>query len=596
MPSTTTNKQLNQQRKVEYKQNIKGSKIKKLKKNKFQERQKRAINNNLNKFPKNIKALYTLQQQLAKMEWTQNYLNNISKQSASFFEPFLRQSISFVPSQDATEPIISQIYSILNSTNLTNKGMSLFSPRLLSLFPSKKLKRPEFLSPELFSFSGDGFLPLNKLFQILSPNDGSREPMEWIDFILEISGAGKQLKQLLKNPEIKHFNKKIWPVIQLLKQKEELWEKLEKSLNSKQRRELADKGYVNLDRWQLEMFFGKEYKENEWINSNNKLEEKIKLLASLADKEDENDYNNYLGVRRRRRRRDSKRGILDGGSSHELPEPIIPLPPPFPPPLPPLPPPLPLPEPLPPPPPPLPLLPLPEPLPPFPPLPPPLPLPEPILVPVRPHPPPFGGSTVIGGLDSNGEQFLTPWGRSPDTEVNIATVPRSVLLSPWAFQNRFGGVILEGLKVASPSAFIAAILSPLALTARITSPSAFRSQILSPEALSAYLLSPDVFLAEILSPAVMQTRVLSPKALFVQILSPMLASPRLASPQLGGLVVLSPNFLSPRINSHEGLQVEILSPHILGGEHEGLEGDRWTIDGATHYIGFPGLQPINGPF
>nr|CAD2160335.1 unnamed protein product [Meloidogyne enterolobii] len=503
--------------------------------------------------------------------------------------------------------------------------MSLLSPRLLSLFPSKKLKRPEFLSPELFSFSGDGILPLPKLFQLMSPNKDSREPMEWIDFILEISGAGKQLEQLLKNPEIKYFNQKIWPVIQLVKQKEELWERLEKSFNYKQRRELSDKGFINLERWQLEMFFGKEFKENEWINnSNNRLEEKIKLLASLKNKEEEeSDYKNYLGVKRRRRRRESnnlKRGIIDGGgSSHEFPDPIVPLPP-LPPPLP-LPSPLPLPEPFPPPlPPPLPL-PLPEPLPPLPPplppLPPPLPLPQPtpVFIPVRPPPPPFGGSTVIGGIDSNGDQFLTPWGRSPDTEVNIATVPRNVLLSPWAFQNRFGGVILEGiylspyafaseiispevltLKVASPSAFIAAILSPLALTARITSPSAFRSQILSPEALSAYLLSPDVFLAEILSPAVMQTRVLSPKALFVQILSPMLASPRLASPQFGGLVVLSPNFLSPRINSQEGLQVEILSPHILGGEHEGLEGDRWTIDGATHYIGFPGLFPANGPF
>jgi hypothetical protein len=85
----------------------------------------------------------------------------------------------------------------------------------------------------------------------LSPNDNSKEPMEWLDFLLEISGAGKQLEKLLLLPEMKHFDKNIWPFIQLLKQKEELWEKLEKSLNNKQKKELSDKGFVNLEKWQL---------------------------------------------------------------------------------------------------------------------------------------------------------------------------------------------------------------------------------------------------------------------------------------------------------------------------------------------------------
>ena len=89
----------------------------------------------------------------------------------------------------------------------------------------------------------------------MSLNDGSREPMEWLDFLLEISGAGKQLEQLLINPEFKYFEQNIWPFIQLLRQREELWEKLEKSLNNKQRKQLSDKGFVNLDRWQLVRIF-----------------------------------------------------------------------------------------------------------------------------------------------------------------------------------------------------------------------------------------------------------------------------------------------------------------------------------------------------
>ncbi|KAI1721012.1 moulting cycle domain-containing protein [Ditylenchus destructor] len=139
--------------------------------------------------------------------------------------------------------------------------------------------------------------------------------------------------------------------------------------------------------------------------------------------------------------------------------------------------------------------------------------------------------------------------------------------------------------VLSPRAFIAAILSPLALGAKILSPAAFRAEILSPEALSAYVLTPEAFITEILSPCVLETRVASPKAMVLQILSPDAGGLRIASPESGGVIVLSPNILSPRINSSQSYIVEVLSPNILGGELHSDENEDLEFGGLARIIG-----------
>ncbi|KAH7722089.1 Protein MLTN-13 [Aphelenchoides avenae] len=164
---------------------------------------------------------------------------------------------------------------------------------------------------------------------------------------------------------------------------------------------------------------------------------------------------------------------------------------------------------------------------------------------------------------------------SPDTEHGDA--PHNVVLTPWAFENRFGGVVLEGVYLSphafateilspeiltihalSPRAFIAAVLSPMALFARVLSPTAFHLDVLSPQLLSAYVLTPEAFLADILSPRVLEARVLSPRAMILQ--------------------VLTPEIVAPRIGSAERYGVIVLSPHILGGEHEKHEAKNGTSD------------------
>jgi hypothetical protein len=82
-------------------------------------------------------------------------------------KPFLKQPINFVESSSAVLPLLSQIQSILNGSNSNRPDLSfsLLSPRLLSLFPPAKGK-PKLLSPDIFSFSRDGFLPLPQLFGV----------------------------------------------------------------------------------------------------------------------------------------------------------------------------------------------------------------------------------------------------------------------------------------------------------------------------------------------------------------------------------------------------------------------------------------------
>jgi hypothetical protein len=78
------------------------------------------------------------------------------------------------------------------------------------------------------------------------------ESLEWLDFMLELTGANKQLANLLDKmkPEMEEFEQKVWPAVEKLREKEKQWEKLKASLDGRQREELRQKGFVPLEEWQ----------------------------------------------------------------------------------------------------------------------------------------------------------------------------------------------------------------------------------------------------------------------------------------------------------------------------------------------------------
>jgi hypothetical protein len=85
---------------------------------------------------------------------------------------------------------------------------------------------------------------------MISPDE--RESMEWLDFVLDLSGAGKQLAGLLEKmrPEMEEFEGKLWPALERLRAEEEHWKRLKTSLNGKQQKELAERGFAHLEGWQ----------------------------------------------------------------------------------------------------------------------------------------------------------------------------------------------------------------------------------------------------------------------------------------------------------------------------------------------------------
>uniref|UniRef100_A0A915DA44 Uncharacterized protein n=1 Tax=Ditylenchus dipsaci TaxID=166011 RepID=A0A915DA44_9BILA len=100
-------------------------------------------------------------------------------------------------------------------------SVSILSPRLFSLYPPKSgtssganASVNTLLSPSLLSFNqNDGFLTLPSLFKLISNNNN--EVLEWLELLMEISGAGQSLDKLLikLEPKMVDLEKRLVPAV-----------------------------------------------------------------------------------------------------------------------------------------------------------------------------------------------------------------------------------------------------------------------------------------------------------------------------------------------------------------------------------------------
>ncbi|KAI1714197.1 moulting cycle domain-containing protein [Ditylenchus destructor] len=502
--------------------------------------------------------------------------------------------------------ILDEVGSLVN-TILSGKGgdasskLSILSPKLLSLLPSKK-NNGGFLSPNLLNLFGGkgsadkGLISVPDLLKTVNGKASENtETAAWLDLLLDVSGTGAAVENALR--ELEPEAKSLLPAVLELERVDANWNRLHGMMTREQKRDMTDKGYAFLDTAQLELVYGsKALRELNQTNSLSeyagmnaeqrelRLEESIRRLARLAEGHKE-DHTEMPQMRISR-----SAGYLlpqewenitftDPSSNLERKNFII------------------------------------------------------SNYSAETH----NGDTFLEeirqiyatdskedpktdtakntGLDNFGEESnLSPVNATRGVTIDHEEFPklgphgpelsradeqkqeeeeRELIefrtLEPFAMANRVGGgIALEVLTLSphaflselaspealiastlSPRAFISSVLTPSALIARVLSPAAFRAEIISPRALTAFVLSPEALIAEVLSPKFLDARVLSPEVLIVKILSPEFLAPKVLSPEALGIAILSPQVLTPRIKSGEALLIEILSPHILSGGHSG---------------------------
>ncbi|CAJ0578897.1 unnamed protein product, partial [Mesorhabditis spiculigera] len=470
---------------------------------------------------KNLQNLKRIHDHFRKADICDGYFKTVVSENQKVFDSNRMGVKCKTPTPQKNEEVLNGVLNMVNAfmgTPQNDEKLSVFSPKVLSIFPDNKApNKKQLFSPTLLSFHNDGFFSMN---EILSATTDSAKPHQIIlDAVLEASGAGDMLSEVLGNmtSEIKHMDEVRFPLVREMSRLDLGHIRAQRSLDDLQRHELDTHGYTFFSKEQLDHIHASKssllktpkfnietYNRMSRDEKERLFEQEIREMANLHK-------DNHRRKRRRRAAVASGEAIEEGehpgnGTAHEHVE-------------------------------------------------------------HEEHEHEHHG----------GVEWITLAPTAFSNFINHGASMEVVTLSPrfWIAEILAPEALI--ISTLSPRAFIGTVLSPNALIARTLSPTAFRAEVLAPRALTAWVLSPEAFVVEVLSPRVLEPRVMSPEAFVIDILSPGILAPHYMSDEVIGVMVLSPNILSPRIESKEKMLVEILSPHILGGPHSKEEKEHGDV-------------------
>uniref|UniRef100_A0A0K0E9G9 J domain-containing protein n=1 Tax=Strongyloides stercoralis TaxID=6248 RepID=A0A0K0E9G9_STRER len=417
--------------------------------------------------------------------------------------------------------VFNKIMDIVNDLLLQKQKFSFLSPRIFNIIPpckngntNKCNNKKRLLSPTIFSFhEDDGYLNIPSLMKSIVDND--MEQNQWLNLILEISGASTALQKTIDklNPQIEAMENKIFPAIVNIEKMDYIYSQTLKMYNKKQLYEMNEDGYTFLSSDQLKLLNNndKDLKIISKIESmsrkdlEKRLENEIRNLAKIGD--NNIDYN-YLWNQIFNNNKRQKRQLEVGSPGREDPEasegegrePFVNL-------------------------------------------------------------KPFAFFNRIGEPVTLEAATL-----SPHAFISEILSPEALTvqtLSPRAFVATVLSPSALVARILSPGFFRAEVLSPRALTAWVLSPDFLLVEVLTPKFIEPRILSPEYLQIQILSPTFISPRVLSQEGVAVLVLSPNILSPNILSRESLIVEVLSPHILGGHEHTESGESAE----GEITGEH-----------------------------
>jgi hypothetical protein len=230
----------------------------------FSRRNKRRIDDfyQISGYP-NIQNLRKIESFFAKSDFCRQYYSRLQNNNERYLHRFTKNVKYDVKTEaDFVGQITAELDKIFSSAKFGK--LSIASPKILSLLPDHG-KRPNLLSPSLLSFHNNGLFSMPELLKYAASDD--REVLNWLEFLMEVSGAGKQLKQLLTaiEGETTKVNKELYPKISQIQRWEKEWSRVVNRQNRRQKKELGEYGYTFLNEQQARRMFNGDKSKKSFI-------------------------------------------------------------------------------------------------------------------------------------------------------------------------------------------------------------------------------------------------------------------------------------------------------------------------------------------